>query len=673
MHNMGINIMNLNRNYEYKEIKNAWANFIKFGKFDKNIVRPFIADSWLRCKKANLNPYIDNSESYLNENEILGLLEKNKYLIKISLPIIKMAANLITGSGFRIDLVDSDGYILKSITTENDVLEESKKVGSVVGTNRSELFSGTNGIALSLHLGEPVQIFGPEHYNIHYHKWTCASAPIYFKDRLIGVINISGHFSLVHKHTKGMAGSIASTIENAIAIENKIIELSNTNKFLGVLIDSIYEGLIVVDTQNKITNLNSIGAEILGGEPRQLIGKKLDQIEQIDLSLIEIFKIKKQYIDKVISLSVHKNEGKRQYSVSTRFIQDNKKNVTNIMAIFVEMKRIQRLASGIIGAKARFNFKDIIHKNIQMENLIQNAKKLARSDSRVLICGESGTGKELFAHAIHNESSRREKPFVAINCAALPRDLVESELFGYDEGSFTGAKRGGKPGKFELADGGTLLLDEIESMPLDIQPKLLRVIESNEIFRIGSNRLIPINVRIISSTNIELSILIQERKFREDLFYRINTTVLNIPPLRERKEDVLMLAKHFISKLGYEFNKNLKESKKILKVFMEYNWPGNIRELENIIENTIILSPNNEIQYDLLPDVIKNRKKCININKNKEIINFKTNKNFNLEDIEKNIIISALIKSNGNKTKAALDLGIDRTTLIRKIKMYRIK
>lgn len=655
---------------KYYNLKEAWENFVKYGKINSNVVRPIIAESWLRCKNANLNPYIDNSKAYLDNYYISHLLERNKFLIKISLPIIEMAGSLIKGSGFRIDLVDADGYILKSIITENDVLENSRKVGSIVGTNRRELLAGTNGIGLSLSLKEPAQIFGPEHYNIHYHQWTCASAPIWDNDNIIGIINITGHFSLMHQHTKGMAGSIATAIENAILNEKKIVELADVNKFLSMLIDSIYDGLVVVDTKNKITHLNSIGAQILGGDVKQLIGEKLDKIKP-DPSLVEVFNINRQYFDKTVSLLIPKTNEKRQFLVNTKFIRNTSSNITNVMAVFGEMERIQRLASGIIGAKARFIFKDIIHASEVMEKIIHIARKIAGSDSKVLISGESGTGKELFAQSIHNESIRKKQPFLAINCAALPRDLVESELFGYEEGAFTGAKKGGRPGKFELANGGTLFLDEIESMPLDVQAKLLRAIESNEIMRIGGNKIIPINVRIIASTNKDLSSAIQEGKFRDDLYYRINTTIIEIPPLRERKEDITVLVEYFIAKLGYRFDKNALNSKKILEALLNYHWPGNVRELENIIENLIILSPNHKISFNLLPEKIKNALKHTTQTKIANISDYDKN-NLNLADNEKNIILIALQKNKGNITKTALDLGIDRTTLIRKKSKYSI-
>ena len=657
---------------KYKDIKTAWEKFVKYGEINKNVIRPIIANSWIRCKRIGLDPYLKPTIYSNHSKDIKKFFENNKFLIRVSSPILSMVGDLIAGSGFKINLVNKDGDILKLISRDEKVIKESEKIGSIVGGNRAELVAGTNGISLALTLGKTIEMVGPEHYNIYSHNWSCACAPIRNnKNEIIGAVNISAYSHLTHIHTKGMAGSIASAIENAILNEQKVCELTNMNEFLGMLIDSIHDGLIVLDTKKNITHLNSIGAEILGKEPEQVIGKKLDQIAGGDLSLLGIFETKRQHIDKETTLSLPFYKDKRQYLVTTSFIKDFSGNITNIMAVFREMKRVQRLVGGIIGAKARFTFKDIIHKSNKMKEVIQTAEKISRSDCKVLISGESGTGKELFAQSIHNGSIRKNKPFFAVNCAALPRDLVESELFGYDEGAFTGAKKGGSPGKFELADGGTLFLDEVETMALDIQPKLLRVIELGEIMRVGGKKIIPINVRIISSTNEDLSLAIQERKFRKDLFFRLNTIVVNIPPLRERKEDLPVLIKYFIQKLGYKFNENLKESRKVLEVFSSYNWPGNVRELENVIENIIILSPSNNITFDLLPDKIK----CYEQNVNKREVNsiFEGMSNLNLDNIEKNAILRALKKNDSNNTKAALDLGIDRTTLIRKKKKYQIK
>jgi len=239
-------------------------------------------------------------------------------------------------------------------------------------------------------------------------------------------------------------------------------------------------------------------------------------------------------------------------------------------------------------------------------------------------------------------------------------------LFGYDEGAFNGAKRGGRPGKFELAEGGTLFLDEIESMPLDAQPKLLRVLESNQLMRVGGNKIIPIDVRIISSTNQELLLAVKKGNFREDLYYRLNTVTVDIPPLRDRKDDIPILVKYIRGKIGRKLNKNnIGIDKKVLKVLCDYNWPGNIRELENVIESAILLSKNNKINIEVIPENIKRFKSNdLHIKDNKEVNS--------LMGIEKEVIFKVLKEVNGNISKASRVLGIDRSTLYRKIKKFKV-
>jgi len=658
---------------KYKDIKTAWEKFIKYNEIDKNVIRPIIANSWLRCRKAGLDPFANSNKSVLSQQEFSNLLERNQFLIQAASPIIKVVGNLIAGSGYKIDLVSSDGYTLETVTGDKKVIKKSQEIGSVIGGNRSELLAGTNGIGLALSLGKTVQVEGPEHYNINSHNWTCAASPIRnSKNKIIGAINISGYTNLTHKHTKGMVGSVVSAVEKAILLEEKNNDLIYINKFLNILIESTNDGLIVINTKGIITHLNFIGAKVLGEKSKEiLIGQKLNEIAKIDLPLLDILRTKKQYIDKETTVYLIHLKKKEQYLITTKFIKDSCEKITNIVVIFKEMKRIHRMVSNIIGAKAKYSFDQIIHKSEKMKRIIQEAKIVSKNDDcKVLICGESGTGKELFAQSIHNNSVRSNGPFIAINCSALPRDLVESELFGYEEGAFTGAKKGGRPGKFELADGGTLFLDEIESMPLDVQPKFLRVLESGEFMRIGGKKIISVNVRVISSTNEEIDELIYKGNFRKDLFYRISTAIINIPPLRERKEDIPILLKHIFHKRGCLFNENLAENKKILQALIKYCWPGNVRELENTIENCFLFSSNQKITFNLLPEKIRN----YHPDRELEFMNNKTNKilNTNLKNIERDTIIYVLRKNNGNITKSAAELGIDRSTLIRKKKKYQI-
>jgi len=651
---------------EMNKIKKAWKKFIDTDEINALVVRPIIADSWKRCKSANVDPYSKRPINSLNSKEINILLERNKHLIEVSWPTLKMIGEMIRGSGFRVDLVDKDGYFLK-IISDIEILEESKKLGSIIGANRSELIAGTNGIGIALSTGKPIQILGPEHYDIYHHNWTCSAAPIHDPSgNIIGAVNMSGNYRLLHKHTLGMVVGISNAIESALVTEKKVYELSTTNRFLKTIIESINDGLVILDKEGKITHLNSIAGGILGKEPPDAIGEPINKLIKTNFSLFDILNNRKGYLEKEITITPFGSKESFQYLLTEKLVEDYEGKSQGIMALFKEMRKVHRLIGNFIGANTRYNFSSIIGNNVKLTKAVSLAKTASVSSCKILLQGESGTGKEIFAQAIHNNSNRRDKPFIAINCAAIPRDLVESELFGYEGGAFTGAKREGRPGKFELAEGGTLFLDEIESMPLESQPKLLRVVESNQLMRIGGNKIITTDVRIISSTNQDLLLAAKKCNFREDLLYRINTVSVDIPPLRERKDDIPILVKYICDKIGRRINKNnIEIDKKVLEVLCEYNWPGNIRELENVLESAIILSKNNKITIEVIPKNIKPFKSNdLDIKEDREANS--------LIDIEKEVILKALKEAKGNISKASRVLGIDRSTLYRKIEKYKI-
>jgi len=323
-----------------------------------------------------------------------------------------------------------------------------------------------------------------------------------------------------------------------------------------------------------------------------------------------------------------------------------------------EIKRIQ-------GAK--FSFKSIIGNSNKIKDVKSNAEKVAKSRSTVLIKGETGTGKELFAHAIHLASPRSAGPFIPLNCAAIPKDLLEAELFGYESGAFTGAKEGGKPGKFELAKNGTLFLDEIGDLPLDMQAKLLRALERKEIDRIGGTSSKKIDVRIIAATNKDLWEMTQQGNFREDLYYRLNVFMIEIPPLRERKEDVIPIATHLIDKLSKEIGLiGASMSEDVKHALMDYSWPGNIRELENVLERSMnVVEDSGTIEMRHLPVYFRK-------GRSRDAMDGVYSLKEQMESTEKRAIMKALKKSDGNKNEAAKRLGIHRASLYRKMEKYEI-
>lgn len=318
---------------------------------------------------------------------------------------------------------------------------------------------------------------------------------------------------------------------------------------------------------------------------------------------------------------------------------------------------------------AKYTFEDIVGTGQKMQVAIIQARKVAQTRATVLLRGESGTGKELFAHAIHNASDRANNPFVSVNCAALPEGILESELFGYEEGAFTGAKHGGKIGLLEEADGGTLFLDEIGKMEINIQSKFLRFLQEMEITRLGSTRTRHLDVRIIAATNINLEDAVKNGKFISDLYYRLNVVPINIPPLREREEDIETLVRHIVRKLNQEYGRNVENiSQDALNAIKEFLWPGNVRELENFIARAMINMDigDKEIKLSSLPSSNLQYKKI-------ELKLEKSTLRSALQSYERQLIEQTLRTAGGNRKEAAKILGISLRTLFYKMELYKIK
>lgn len=428
--------------------------------------------------------------------------------------------------------------------------------------------------------------------------------------------------------------------------------------YINSLIENIPLGIAISDGDGFIKDVNLKFMEMFGYKAEELLGKHISD-------LFDGFKlVKKALLDNINivreEVFIYGRKNKLRYSLSAFPLPAANEASMDILFIFEDIKKERKLANDILHNRAIYTFDKIISKNQEFLRLIDFAKKVADSKSTILIMGESGTGKEVFAQSIHNYSNRKDNPFIAINSAAIPKTLIESELFGYEEGAFTGAKKTGQIGKFELAHGGTIFLDEIGEMPLDLQTRLLRVLEEGIVSRIGGTERIIVDVRIIAASNKNLREEVAKGRFREDLFYRLNVLPMTIMPLRERPEDIPLLVDYFIKKISRRLNKReIKVSKEEMDILMAYSWPGNVRELENFIELAINLEyvPLNFFNHEI---------------NEKAPIHYSVNKDLSMDAMEKNHIINVLKIYDGNITKTAAALGIGRNTLYRKIQKYKI-
>lgn len=619
-------------------------------------IRELIIESNERCKARGLDT-IKINKLILNDKDLKEKLNKSAQLIKVSSPIINNMYKIVKGSGFVITLTDSEGYII-NIVGDEEIVKESAEIYFVKGSLWTEETVGTNGIAIVLKNDIPVQIIGKEHYCKIHHDWTCSAAPIHDEfGKMIGCLNLSGKSHKAHKHTLGMVLTATYSIERQLYLEK-------SNSLLTATFQSISDGMIVLNNEFKVENLNQKASEILGYTKTELMGKNIKEIIK-DVKFIEkVFKTGEIFYD--VDCDINMNYKKIKCVVNIVPIS-SKYNISGVVFTFNTSKIINKVVNKVVGNRAIYNFEDILTENCKMKALIEYTKKVAKSDANVLVTGESGTGKELFAHSIHNYSDRRNEPFVAINCASIPKELLESELFGYEKGAFTGAGSQGHIGKFELGDGGTIFLDEIGEMPLDMQAKLLRVLDNKMISRVGGNYERFINIRVIAATNRNLIEEVKKNKFRMDLYYRLNVLNIKTIPLRERKDDIKILAKNFMRILNEKNNTDKELSEEYIRRLMAEDWEGNVRELKNEIERAYFLSENSTINDN---GFIQSLNEEMN---NNEWNNFIDEKNIiNIETIEMENLKKALNQCNNNVIQAAELLGIGKSTFYRKIKKYNI-
>jgi PAS domain S-box-containing protein len=648
------------------EFYRAWRAFIETGEINNHVIRPVIAESWKRSRSYGVDPYTSKRPDKLHTEEIEKRYKKMEKLINISKPFMSSLYSIVENSGFIVRLADDEGYILVTLG-DKDIIEGRKGLNIFPGDNCSEQRIGTNAIGTSIVAGTPLQVFAAEHYCRDYHIWTSSACPIRdTRGRIIGVLSMTGEYDKVHPHTLGMVVAAVEAIENQMEIDEKNQQLAMAVKHFHAIMESISEGLVSVDEKGRITEINYTARKMVGIREDEIIGQNIKRLFDTNTrKILNVLKTGKGFSEEEMVLET-RQRSIRCITTATPILMEKEK-VAGAVITIREIKTVHNLVNRMVGANARFGFDDILGESQKIKEAIRLAKLAAANTTTVLLMGESGTGKEMFAQAIHNFSSRRDGSFVFLNCGAIPRELVASELFGYVEGAFTGAKRGGHPGKFELADGGTIFLDEIGDMPLDAQAHLLRVLETKQITRIGGNKVIPVDVRVIAATHKDLEAEVRAGNFRQDLFFRLNVMPIKIPPLRERKEDIPILIAHFKEKLGEHMGKAVSTiDRKFLRAMMHYSWPGNVRELQNVLQQAINLADGDVLTEEHLPDSIRNSGTPF-------LNNMLGDEPLSLEEVEKREIVRTLQIFNGNITKTAESLGIGRNTLYRKMKKYGIE
>jgi transcriptional regulator with PAS, ATPase and Fis domain len=587
----------------------------------------------------------------VSSEELNRRKEINKIWLSSMVSLVEKFISKIKKKDFFISFIDSDRVVLKIISPSG------KRGVFAEGIVINKEFFGITSIELSLTRNKETEVIGSVHTSSQLKDWACASSPIHDSEgKIYGVISLTSKIDNYPDYGLGIISSLSQAIEKEVSWKEISENLKLSKKYLDIISKGTKDGIICLDEEAKILYMNETAGEILHIDTRNSLGNFVGDIVDFDPVILSVFKTHKGYTDREFIIN-SPLWGTLHFIKSAVVVRDEKGNFAGVVDFFREIGRVRKFVTSYIGAQAKFNFSDIIGDSPKLKEAIRISKIASKSNSNVLILGETGTGKEMFAQAIHYEGLRRKGPFMVINCGAIPRELAESEFFGYEPGTFTGADKRGRPGKFELANGGTIFLDEIGEFPLGLQVKLLRVLQERSITRIGGVRSIAVDVRIIAASNRDLSKEIDNGNFRNDLYHRLNVIKINLPPLRERNEDIPVLVNYFVKKLSEKLQKNIsKIDNSFIKPLTNYNFPGNIRELENIIERALNICENNELNMSHLPnEIIKN--------------NFSLK---SIDEIKRESLIQALQDTKWNILKTAKILKISRPTVYSHINKWNI-
>ncbi len=617
-----------------------WDNLLWQGwrSFEEGIqpgwMRPNILDSWNRSQQRGIDPH---SFHYISPpaDELNAIIERNAEFIQVARSVME---NLLAyNPDGHINLTDAQGVTLYFCGSD------LTPIGSIL---REDVL-GTNCTARCLIEQRLVYVLSGENWKLDLRKrnYQCAAAPV--RDgsgKLLGVLTLTATPDNFNAHTLGTVQAAAEAVGQQLMLQRLLAEQQS-------ILETLNEGVIVCDRHGHIKTLNRYARQIF---------------KDIDPHAGTIDVVLRPEGGSLLTMPFCNDR-------EIQFIPHNAEPISCLISLMPapddgrvlslrENQRIRAITRRVMGVSASYTFEMIRGMSPRVQQAIFKARASSRTDSTVLLSGESGTGKELFAQAIHNASPRHHEPFIALNCGALPRDLVQSELFGYVDGAFTGSRRGGSAGKFELADGGTLFLDEIAEMPLEAQTSLLRVLQESEVVRIGAAHPIKVNVRIIAATHCNLMDAVEKGAFRRDLFYRLNVISLDIPPLRERQEDIPGLVNTFIHALCTRLKRIAPQvSPEAMHFLQAWHWPGNVRELENLVERMVNLCEGLEIGREDLPEEMTRGAVAVT-----------AQALTSLQEHERQHVLRVVKEQKGNLRQSAQQLGISRTALYNKLKVWQV-
>jgi transcriptional regulator with PAS, ATPase and Fis domain len=680
----------------WQQIEKARSDFLLQGiDCPADVVKPQIFESWKRSRDLGIDPDTAQLCIQLSDQEYQRVAGKNTDLIGIAQPLLHIIEDLHLENDYIFELIETSGATLTRIGK----LDLHRYIAEKSIFNESTM--GTNAHSLCMRHKTAVQLMGPEHYCRALHGLAACSAPILDEHgEVVASLLLtqplpqnpwSETYQNLMSHTLGLITSLASAIEYQMKFQRCVSILEHADRQLGITDSSLNhtrnlfeatvansdECVIILDSKGIVQQASPETAYLLKTVPDELVGQPvwelLDLIWPTDIEKILESDAKMPLVF-----------GSDTYEVQPRLIISSGSG--ELEGVILKLRRPEQdhayQQPHDSGDVVNLTFDDILGPSDAIKSAIKLAKRYATTNENILLVGESGTGKEYFAQAIHN-ASRPNGPFMSINCAAIPSRLIESELFGYEDGSFTGAKRGGKPGKIEMAQGGTLFLDEIGDMPLDLQATLLRVLENKRVMRLGGKRYQQVNFRIMAATNRDLLEMVREKAFREDLFYRLSILTVHLPSLEERPADKLFFARYYLNECRCKDPNGPQDfAPETRRLIETYRWPGNVRQLKNVVFSSYFAARSGLIQRADLPPYVQASKKSEGAQASttnsamrlapalpdERVDESSSSKLLTLKEQERTVIDQALAQTNNNVAKAAELLGISKATLYRRLK-----
>jgi transcriptional regulator of acetoin/glycerol metabolism len=643
-----------------RTIMATWERFLGGQAPAPNALRRLVDDSWRRCLDVQVDPARKQAPSPVNEATLTSLQHQHRELLTAGKQVMAMARDFLAETETIMILTDPAGMIL-SVEGDPRALGAAEDIHLIVGSSWSEQICGTNAIGTALSVGLPVQIHAAEHFCEGIKQWTCSAAVIRdpYDGRIVGAVDVSGLGKTFGPHSLALAVTTAGRIESQLAKLEMDFRYQLLERGMAKMA-SPTDGIIICDRRGYPIKVNERAATALSARGINFDLKNTTQIPSLRMGAFASQTrvdapawLRTDWVEPIMEA------GERIGSLLT---------IPGLpqSGVTAHFSRKEQAAKAVLSTDIR-GFAGIVGKSQVLTQAVQKAKLLAKTNVPVLLLGETGVGKENFAQGIHQAGPTADHPFVAVNCGGLSKDLLASELFGYCEGAFTGARRGGMVGKVEAANGGTLFLDELGEMPLELQPHFLRVLEEGEIYRIGETTPRKISIKLIAATNKNLRDAVAEGRFRMDLFYRVSVTSIHIPPLRERQEDIRTLVEHFLRKFAEQYGVAVKQVQpEVISALESYAWPGNVRELRNVIESMFLLNDGQSLGCDDLPAEIGWPTTADGMKAGERSSATKGS----LEDSGLEFIRETIETYRGNLTLVARHLGIAKSTLYIKLKKY---